>query len=712
MRQVVQDQGEGTVSVIDVPAPLLQPYGVLIETSASVISSGTERSKVAMGEKSLVAKARARPDLAKKVLEQARKDGIRATVDLVKDRLGTPQPLGYSAAGVVQRVGTSASGFEPGQLVAVGGAGFANHAEVNYVPSTLAAVVPEGVSADSAAFATLGAIAMHGIRQASLSAGELVAVSGLGLIGQLAVRLLRAYGHPVVGIDPSLAAREEVSVLGVEVRDPDDSALTRLGADAVLLTAATSSDEPIQAAPQWCRDRARVVVVGDVGLSLNRPPYYDGEVDLRFSRSYGPGRYDPGYEELGRDYPIGYVRWTEGRNLQEFLRLLGEGLLDVSDLIDARYAVTAAPAAYERLAHGGRARAILLEYPAHEARVPVAPASQPARRAVGRQDGEKLRISACGAGNFARRTLFPAFESTGLVSWAYVSTSSGLTATHVAKQRGFVGGAVATAAEALMQPDVDAAIIATRHDTHAELAQIAASRDLPVYIEKPLAVTPEELNQLLDVSGSSFLTTGFNRRGAAPVQAAMPALRTRREPGMVQIRVNAGRLPPGHWADAAEQGGRIVGEVCHFVDLACYLLDSPVTRVIALSAGGRPPQMQDTLQILMGHGDGSASTIAYVANGSPLVNKERIEVHWDGKSLLIEDFRSWQLTVGGSLKRGRIRRQDKGHASLVASFVAFARGNAANPVPIHQAAHVTRVTFAIVESLAAGGWTSLDSAPW
>jgi predicted dehydrogenase/NADPH:quinone reductase-like Zn-dependent oxidoreductase len=694
---------------MEVPEPFLLQPGLLVETVVSVISSGTERSKIEMGEKGLLAKARARPDLARKVIEQVRRDGIQATVELVRDRLGSPQPLGYSACGVVREVGVGAVGFEPGRLVAIAGAGYANHAEVNSVPGPLAASVPEGVRPEDAAFATLGSIALHGIRQADLTQGELVVVSGLGLIGQLTVRLLRAYGHPVVGVDPSPAAQGEVVALGVDVFQPDDDRLQRVQADAVLLTAATNADGPIRNAPEWCRDRGRVVVVGDVGLSLTRAPYYDNEVELRFSRSYGPGRYDPSYEELGRDYPIGYVRWTEGRNLHEVLRLLAEGLLKVDDLVDGRYAIADAPAAYERLARGERARALLLDYPeAVGQRTQEAPTVSAAAR---EESHERITLSVCGAGNFARKVLLPSFAATQCVDWAYVSTASGLTAAHIAQQRGF-RGAAGSPREAILGDGVNAALIASRHDSHAELAGLAASREIPAYVEKPLAISHDELLELEAMPGSCRLTTGFNRRAALAVAAALPALRGRHEAGMVQMRVNAGRLPAGYWADTAQQGGRIVGEVCHFVDLACFLLGSPVSRVAAVGGGKRQPQVEDTLQVLLAHVDGSATTIAYVANGSRDLPKEHVEVHWESRSFVIQDFRSWQLDTGSGLKTTRSRKQDKGHATLVSSFVDFARGRADNPVPFRQAAHVTRVTLAIVEALAGGGWVAMGSTTW
>ncbi len=711
MKQVVQDQSRGQVSVVDVPEPLLQPHGVLVDTIASVISSGTERSKIEMGEKSLLAKACSRPDLARKVLEQAQKDGLHSTLGLVRDRLGTPQPLGYSAVGIVREAGSSAGGHTASQLVAIGGAGFANHAEVNYVPSNLAVTVPSGVMPEQAAFATLASIALHGIRQAALLHGELVVVSGLGLIGQLSVRLLKAYGHPVVGVDPSPVARGEVEVLGVEVRGPEDPALTRLRADAVLLTAATKSDAPIQAAPNWCRDRGRVVVVGDVGLSLTRPPYYDREVDLKFSRSYGPGRYDPSYEEQGRDYPVGYVRWTEGRNFHEFLRLLAAGALDVADLVDATYPVEAAPDAYDRLAHGARARAIVLTYDNAKPSLHQVGRGRPSIRLVPEVPLDRLAVSVCGVGNFARKTLLPALSATGLVDWAYVSSASGLTAHHVAAQRGF-RAAVATAEDAITCDGVDAAIVATRHDSHAALAGLCARRGIPAYIEKPLIVNYEELDALVVVDGRELLTTGFNRRMAPATRALLAPLRGRREQAMVHIRVNAGRLPAGHWADAAEQGGRVVGEMCHFVDLACHLLGSPVQRLAAVGLGQRAPDVEDTLQVLMRHVDGSVTSLTYVANGSCDLPKELVEAHWDGRSGIIDDFRTWRLDAGQGLKKGGSKKQDKGHAALVAAFVDFARGVAPNPVPFHQAAHVMQACLATVDALATGEWQELADSVW
>jgi predicted dehydrogenase/threonine dehydrogenase-like Zn-dependent dehydrogenase len=705
MRQLVQQLSTGEVSVVDVPPPVLHPEGLLVELRSSVISSGTERAMRKLAQQSLLGKARARPDLARKVLDQARREGIGPTISMVRDRLDAPGPVGYSAAGVVLEVGEHAAGFHPGQLVSCAGAGYANHAEIVYVPATLCAPVPEGVAAEQAAFATVGAIALHGVRQASLTPGELVVVAGLGLIGQLAVRILLAYGHPVVGVDPSTAAREDVERLGVTGLDPAGLAAGR--ADAVLLTAATDSSDLIAAAAVWCRDRGRIVVIGDVGLEVPRRPFYDGEVEIRFSRSYGPGRYDPDHEEGAHDYPIGYVRWTEGRNLAEILRLLAEKRLNVDDLITDRYQIDEAPAAYQRLDAGPPVRALVLAYVEGAATRPskASPVRVPAA-------GEgTLSLSVCGAGLFCRKTLLPALEATGRVRWSSIASASGISAAHVAGQRNF-DKTLGRGEEAATDVDAQAVVIATRHDTHAALAALGVGAGKTVFVEKPLAISPEQLADLESTPGIERVVTGFNRRFAPATRALVDALRRRIGPLVIDIRVNAGRLAAGHWSDTAEQGGRLIGEGCHFVDLACTLVGGPVRRVTAAGTGLRSPAVEDTAAIVMHFGDGSAATINYVANGSPKLAKERVEVHWDGNSGVIDDFRGWTLNLGGRVDRHKVRTQDKGHNAEIAAFVDFVGQGGISPVPFHQAAHVTRVTFAIVAALGAGNWQQLEPVAW
>lgn len=707
MKQVVQDQSAGKIQVLDVPPPILQAEGALIALDASVISSGTERAKVEMGERSLIGKARARPDLVRKVADQVQRDGLRDTIDLVRDRLGAPQPLGYSAAGRVLQVGDRAPGLQPGQLVACGGAGWANHAEVVYVPATLCAPVPAGVAAEQAAFATIGSIALHGLRQASLHQGDVVVVSGLGLVGQLAVRLAIGYGHQVIGVDPAPIAREEVACLGVPVFEPTDAALTRVAADAVLLTAATTSDDPVAQAPTWCRDRGVVVVVGDVGLGLARAPYYDREVELRFSRSYGPGRYDSEYEERGRDYPIGYVRWTEGRNLAEVLRLIAIGRLEVEDLISERYPLEHAAAAYDRLAHGERSRALVLTYSSSDDTrvrpvVPLASHSNPLR--------ERLRVGVCGAGNFARKTLLPGLEATGRVSWSAIATATGVSATHVGTARSFQR-ATSEPLEVCSDPDTDAVVIATRHDTHAGLAACAAANGKFVFVEKPLAITRDELASLEKTEGAGRIVSGFNRRWSPAALGVADLLARRSGPLLVQIRVNAGRLPSGHWADTPEQGGRLIGELCHFIDLACHLTGLAATRVSVASASVRAPSIEDTAQVLLQFEDGSSAALAYFANGGRAMAKERVELHWDGHSAVIDDFRRWQTYADVEKEQGG-RRQDKGHRRLLTEFVRYSLDGGESPVPFHQAVHVTDVSLCVVEAMTHGMAVEPALAAW
>jgi predicted dehydrogenase/threonine dehydrogenase-like Zn-dependent dehydrogenase len=705
MRQVVQQQSTGDVTVVDVPLPLLHRDGALVELRASVISSGTERAMRQLAQQSLLGKARARPDLARKMLDQARREGLGPTISMVRDRLDTPAPVGYSAAGVVLEVGERASGVRPGQLVSCAGAGYANHAEVVYVPATLCAAVPDGVAAEQAAFATVGAIALHGVRQATLTPGELVVVAGLGLIGQLAVRILLAYGHPVIGIDPSSAARQEVERLGVTALEPATMASGE--ADAVLLTAATRSSDLIAAAPSWCRDRGRIVVVGDVGLDIPRRPFYDGEVEIRFSRSYGPGRYDPDYEEAAHDYPIGYVRWTEGRNLGEVLRLIAEGRLEVDDLITDRYSIDKAPAAYQRLDQGGPVRALVLTYTEGAVTRPSNASALPLPAA----GVDILGVAVCGAGLFCRKTLLPALEATGRIRWTSIASATGVSSAHVAGQRGF-NRAVGRAEDAATDLDSQAVVIATRHDSHASLAALAVNAGKVVFVEKPLALSEEQLAELESASGVERVVTGFNRRFAPATRALRDALGHRQGPMIIDIRVNAGRLASHHWSDTAEQGGRLIGEGCHFVDLACVLAGAPVRRVTAAGSGLRSPGTADTAAIVLHFADGSAATVNYLASGSPKLPKERIEVHWDGNSAVIDDFRGWTLNLGSRTDRHRARTQDKGHRAELAAFVDFALGGGISPVPFRQAAHVTRVTFAIVAALGSGTWHELEPVAW
>lgn len=686
MKQAIQNLKTGEVTVAEVPPPRLHRGGALVATVSSLISAGTERSKIELGEKSMLGKARARPELVGQVLDKARQDGLKETYRTVMQRLESPNPLGYSAAGRVLAVATDVPGIAVGDLVACSGAGHANHAEVNFIPKHLLAPVPDGVSADQAAFGTLGCIAMHGVRQADLGLGDRVLVIGLGLVGLVAAQLARVAGARVFGTDLDPAACALAERLGVEravarhdgVEAVVDAATDGAGVDAVLICAAAASNDPIELAARLARDRARVVLVGHVGLTLPRDPFYDKEIALRYSRSYGPGRYDPAYEEHGHDYPLGYVRWTEQRNLGEFLRLVRDGRVDVDTLTTHRFPVDAAADAYALISGkqpvADRPIGVLLQYPdsagagaRHRVEVDTAP----------RPRTDRIRLAMVGAGNFATRVLLPALTATGRVTPGGITTSSGATARRVAETYGF---AYATSdAEALIaDPQTDAVVIATRHDSHAALAARSLRAGKATFCEKPLATTWEGLEDVAAAwadSGAPPLLVGFNRR-YSPLIANLAAELPSGVPRVVIARCNAGRLPGDHWMrDPISGGGRIVGELCHFLDLACALVEGHPVRVSADAiASPDPAELADTVVVQVTFSCGSVASLQYLGNGDPSIPKERVEVFCGGVVGVVDDFFGLQIGKGGKQTRTRGRRQEKGHREEMAAFVELATG--------------------------------------
>jgi predicted dehydrogenase/threonine dehydrogenase-like Zn-dependent dehydrogenase len=678
MKQIAQRLRDGQVAVEEVPPPRLTPEGVLVDVRASLLSAGTERTKVKTGRQSLVGKARSRPDQVRQVLDKARQDGIGETVQAVRARLEAPDPLGYSAAGVVLEVGARAGGVAPGDRVACGGGGYAVHAELDQVPGNLVVPIPEGVDFAQAAFTTVGSIALHGVRQADVRLGERVAVIGLGLVGQLAGMLLRAAGCRVVGIDLNrgladhareFGAADEVFLRGE--LGPGAPPAEAAGCDAVVITAATSSSDPVTLAAELCRDRGRVVVVGDVGLEVPRAPYYDKEIDLRLSRSYGPGRYDREYEERGLDYPIGYVRWTERRNMAAFLDLLASGRIDVEHLIASRVPLEEAPAAYERLASDeGSPLGIVLEY--GETR----PAPPPILSAAPRPAGAELTLGMLGAGSFAQRVLIPSFKAAGF-SLGAVASASGLSAAGAAERFGF--GRACEVDELIADPALGVVAIATRHASHAELAEAALRAGKDVFVEKPPCLTLAEhaaLRAALADSGRA-LGVGFNRRHAPTAVRMREHLRAGAAPVELEYRVNAGTLPPDHWlSDPAEGGGRLLGEGCHFFDFACWLVGGLPERVSCLLPAGadRPLAASQSFNAVLEFGDGSLATIAYYSGGSSKLGKERVEAHSGGRSAVIHDFDSLELYAQ---KRERPRAgSGKGHREQCVEFARELREGA------------------------------------
>jgi predicted dehydrogenase/threonine dehydrogenase-like Zn-dependent dehydrogenase len=682
VKQVVQSVGGGPVRVVELPRPEPGPTEVLVRTEVTTISAGTEGAVTALAQASLLQKAKARPDLVKQVFRKASVEGVGAAYRAVRSRLGEDVPLGYSGCGRVVAVGEYVADIRVGDLVATAGQGWASHGDYQVVPGLLCARVPEGVTAADASMATIGSIALHGLRTASPTAGEKVVVIGLGLLGQLTTRLALASGCDVFGIDVSDFPVERARSSGATAAregggDTNRSVLEwsrGRGADVVIITAADKSSRIIDRVPAICRDRARVVVVGDIGLHIARTPWYEKELDLRFARSYGPGRYERSYEDWGVDMPIGYVRWTEGRNLEAFLDLVASGRLAVSDLATHSFPVAEAPEAYRLIEERTEPfLAVQLTYPelsgTDRARVDL-----PARtRGVG---SEGPRIGLIGAGAFARTVLLPAFKDAGVREFVAVASATGRSAVQVGEQFGF-RRAVSTPEQVIEDPDVDTVVICTPHDSHARLAAAALRAGKHVYCEKPLALTIEELEEVEAAYAESDATlfVGYNRRWSEPHRLVKEHFAGTDGPLVITYRVNAGRLPERHWYHDRRQGGRLLGEVCHFVDTCIDLVDAPVTATHVIGDRDGELLLSQNLAVTMSFADGSVAVITYAADGHPGVEKERIEVLGRGRSALLVDFAD--VTLDGALARKS--PQDKGHRASVREAVDPEQGKPPSP---------------------------------
>lgn len=695
MRQVTQRLRDGRIEVADVPLPQLRPEGVLVDVRASLLSAGTERTKVITGRQSLLGKARARPDQVRQVIEKARKDGLRDTIDAVRMRLDQPAGLGYSCAGVVIGAGSRVRDLNVGDRVACGGAGAA-HSDVDYVPANLCVRLVDGVSFEEGAFTTVGSIALHGIRQADARLGERVAVIGLGLVGQLAGQILRAAGCSVVGVDLDAELVEKAIENGAVDRGFSRSALSTASppaeardCDAVLITAATQSSDPVELAAALARDRARVVVVGDVGLALDRAAWYDKELDLRLSRSYGPGRYDIEYEEHGLDYPIGYVRWTERRNMDAFVGLMAARRIDVSRLVSESVEVEQAPAAYDRLAETtGSMLGVLLRYAptAHTAMSDAPPDERDriqSRHAAPTATATVNGVGVIGAGSFAQRVLIPSLRGAGF-DLAAIASASGLSAAAAGERFGF--GRVGTVDDVIGDPRVGLVAVATRHATHAELAESALEAGKHVFVEKPPAVTHEQLERLRDTRRATGLivAVGFNRRHAPLARRMREHFADRAEPIELLYRVNAGELDSGHWLnDLDDGGGRLIGEGCHFVDFACWIVGALPSRVGATIGAepSRPLAAAQRFAVSLSFPDGSVATVLYGAGSSARMGKEYVEAHSGGRSAALDDFRQLTLYGQSRAKRSRTRAQDKGHRAQCVFLASQIAGRAHEEAP-------------------------------
>lgn len=711
MKVVLEDMRSGTVSTYDIPAPELCDGGILVRTHYSAISAGTERAKLQAGEMSLLQKALHRPDLVRQVFDHARANGVRAAYQKVHSQLETLSLLGYSCSGTVLAVGRGVSEFCVGDSVACAGTGYANHAEINFVPRNLAVRVPAGVPLDQAALTTIGAIAMQGLRQGGAVFGETIAVIGAGLVGVLTIALAKAAGCRVIAIDADSERAQRAAAFGADgvfvSTDPHLPTSVRqlapFGVDVCILTAATPSSEPIELAANIARDRGRIVVVGDVGMAISRRVAYAKELSITCSRSYGPGRYDPSYEEAGVDYPIGHVRWTERRNMEAFLDFLARQKIDVGPLIELQHTVEESEMAFASIV-AQKAYTVLLRYSPHTSEQGLPRALDTGNRRAA--SWEILRIGCIGTGSFAKDVIFPAIQAVKRVVLESVASASGVTAESA---RTSVGFRLAQApAELLASPDVHAVFILSRHDTHASYVAAAIANRKPVFVEKPLAITREQLALVIDAyhaqvseGRSPFVMVGFNRRFAPFTERIRDFFARRREPMILTVRVNAGFLPKDHWTQLGQGGGRIVGELCHFVDLTRSIVAARVGRVSAWALQDCAKYSRDNVLATLAFEDGSLANLVYAANGDKAVPKEYIEVFCEGAIARLEDFQRLELVRAGKSNNFRSRR-DKGHHNEIALTLQAIRTGRGAPIPFEELVEVTGATLAIEQSISSG----------
>ena len=714
MKQLLQNINNGETVIVDVPIPQVQAGMALVRTQASLVSAGTERMLVEFGEKSLLGKAIARPDLVRQVLDKARREGVLSTMEAALNRLDQPMALGYSSAGVIELVGDGLQGFKVGDRVACAGGGYAVHAEYALVPHNLLALIPDHVDYESAAFTTLGAIALHGFRLSGAQLSESVGVIGLGLLGLLAVGIAQAAGCHVFGVDldeTRVKLAVELGVTAVQRPQAVEAAQAftlGLGIDHILICADTPSADPVELAGEIARDRGHVVAIGAVGLTIPRKIYYQKELSFVNSRSYGPGRYDPAYEEAGHDYPISYVRWSEGRNLEAYIDLLAKGQVTVKPLITHRFPIENAPEAYELIT--GKINqpflGVLLTYPATSSKaVNLQVPYQPVRKTGLPIAGANIvRLGVLGAGNFANAVMLPALKKIPSIDLISITSGSGYHAEFASKKFGFKYTA-ANENEILRDPEVNTVCILTRHYLHAEQIVRALQAGKHVFCEKPLAITPEQLaqikEQLLSNQNNLLLMVGYNRRFAPLARMLFEFIGQHQEPLVATYRVNAGSIPLTQWVqDPAVGGGRIIGEACHFIDFLTRLVGAVPISVDAQSLPDDSRYREDNAMMTFSYPDGSVGSVIYLANGDKAFPKERIEVFVGGKVAVLDDFRTLELVSQGKRKLIHSRlRQDKGH---VAEWDAFSKAVIAGgpaPIPYEHLFGVTEATFAILEAI-------------
>ncbi|MDH4980677.1 bi-domain-containing oxidoreductase [Hyphomicrobium sp. D-2] len=704
MKQILQSLRSGTTEIAEVPCPAAGRGQVLIRTHRTLVSAGTERMLVDFGKAGLIGKARQQPDKVRQVLEKIKTDGLVPTLETVFNKLDQPLPLGYCNVGTVLDVGSSVTGIDPGARVVSNG----KHAEAVAVPANLCAPVPETVSDDEAAFTVLGAIALQGIRLVKPTLGETVVVTGLGLIGLMTVQLLRAHGCRVLGLDfdrDKLRLAQQFGAETVDLSTGTDPVATAQtfsrgrGVDAVIITASTTSNEPVHQAALMCRKRGRIVLVGVTGLSLSRADFYEKELIFQVSCSYGPGRYDPNYEEKGQDYPVGFVRWTEQRNFEAVLDMLADGRLDVKPLISHRFPLADAAKAYELVTGDEPSLGILLEYPTRaqtpdailtDRTVTLAP--------VMAASNSKVVAGVIGSGNYATAVLVPAFKAAG-AQLENVVSSAGVSGVHAGRKFGF-RKATTDANSVFNDGSINAIVISTRHDSHADLVCRALQARKHVFAEKPLALSLAELDTIVAERRAAIaagfnpvVMVGFNRRFAPHIQKIKTLISESTGPKSFVMTVNAGAIPADHWTqDRAAGGGRIIGEACHFIDLLRFLADASITAqhatIMATPTG-------DTATLTLAFDDGSIGAIHYFANGSKAFPKERLEIFAGGRILQLDNFRKLRGYGWPGFKTMKLWRQDKGQATCAAAFVDAIQHGGTAPIPFAELVEVSRVTIAL-----------------
>lgn len=710
MKQILQDMANGGTTVTEAPVPQCSKGHLLISTTTSLISAGTERMLVGFGKASLIDKARQQPEKVKMVLEKVQTDGLLTTYDAVKSKLAQPLALGYCNVGLVHEVGTGVDGFQVGDRVVSNGP----HADMVKVPKNLCAKIPDNVDDESASFAVVASIGLQGIRLAQPTLGESFVVTGAGLIGLLTIQMLRANGCRVLAIDFDQSKLELAKKFGAEVCNPGKGedpvaaglAFSRgVGVDGVIITASTKVSDPVTQAARMSRKRGRIILVGVTGLELNRADFYEKELSFQVSCSYGPGRYDTEYEDKGNDYPVGFVRWTEQRNFIAVLDMLAAGTLNVEPLITQRFQFEDAPKAYDALTEDKSGLGLLLKYTSPvesrlEKRVVLRPISIEPKNAV---------VGFIGAGNYASRILIPAFKKASSQLHTIV-TSGGINGVIHGEKTGF--SEASTDIEGLLNnKDINTIAIATRHNSHAYFVEKVLSSGKNVFVEKPLALTYEEIEKVEAVYNHNIHTNqyarvmvGFNRRFSPQVQKMKALLNTVKEPKSFIMTMNAGAIPADHWTqDNAVGGGRIIGEACHFIDLMRFLAGSKIVSVQARRMGETDAVqiLEDKASITLGFEDGSFGTIFYLANGASNFPKERVEVFTAGRVLQLDNFRKLKAFGWPGFNKMNLWRQDKGQDACAAAFVESIRDGKETPIPADEIFEVARITIQVAEILRA-----------